>query len=115
MQGVRQGRGRRADRRLADAARAERAQALAGFDDEGLDLRRRGGVRDDVAGEAGRLAHAVYQGEIFAQRVADALRHRALDLALDALRVDRPPNVMAGRVLENPNLPGIQVDLDLGR
>src|SRR6184192_2510736 len=81
MQRVRQGGGRRADRRLADAARVERSQALARLDDQRLDLRRSQRVRYDVAGQAGRLAYPVHHYEVFRESVADALRRCALDLA----------------------------------
>ena len=54
------------------------------------------------------------QLDLLAERVADALRHGALDLALDALHVDRPADVVAGDVVDDPHLTRLDVHLDVG-
>ncbi len=58
---------------------------------------------------------AVLVDELLAEHRAQAHRDAARDLPLDHRRVDRAPDVVRGDVVEDPDVPGRAVDLDLGR
>src|SRR5690349_22501037 len=57
------------------------------------------------------MAFGVYA--VLHQRVTDALRRTADDLAFDAGRVDGPADVVASGVLEEPDVAGLEVHLDV--
>src|SRR5579875_957958 len=106
------GRERRPRRGLADAARTERPAALSRLDGDGLDVGKVRGHRHEVVCEQRREVDAGLEGDLLAERLADAHRGAPLDLSGDALRVDRPAHVVARDVLEQPRRPGLDVHLD---
>src|SRR5207253_11257270 len=102
-----------ADRRLADPARGERAEPLAGLHDDRLDLGRLDGGRNQVLRERAGQIDAVLVDDALRERVAEAHHDGPLDLALDALRVDRAADVVGGDVAQHLDVPGLGIDLEV--
>ena len=99
------------ERSLAAALRAERAGAVAVLDDDRRHLPRHVLERRHAVVEH-RVVHeqAVLEEHLLVERVADALHRRALVLALDQLRVDRPAHVGHGRAAQHRDDAGLGLD-----
>src|SRR5215831_12061541 len=82
--------------RLADALRAERAEALARLEEHGDDGRRveRGG--DLVVEEMRILRYALFEDHLLEDGVTEPLDGAAFDLSLGALPIDGLSDVVAG-------------------
>ena len=80
-----------------------------------MDLDRRHLVRRrrQVVGERrGEDVAGVVVDDLFEQRVADALRDAALNLAVDDHRIDQPPGILRHQEFFDPHPAGLGVDLD---
>ena len=101
------------DRRLADAAHAERPGPRWDLQQDRLDrghLHRRGqGIVEQAAGLDPALP---VEHHPLVERPADPLHHTAVDLVLDAGRVDGLADVLDGEVVDHPRLVGIGIDAD---
>src|SRR5437660_3267131 len=99
---------------LADALGAEGTGLGRQLEDDGLDHRDRKGMREGVVhqGAGAELAVLVVVHPL-EQRPADALRDAALHLALDGGGVERAAHVLDHDVMDDPDGPGVGLDLDL--
>src|SRR3989304_3598011 len=101
--------GGRPEGRLADAARVEGPEPLAGLDDDGPDVGHVGGRGDQVGGEGRREVDPVLDDHLLHQPLAEPLHGAALDLALDRLRIDGAPDVVGRGGLHDTYMPPLRV------
>ena len=106
--------GRCADRAgLAAALDAERIARTQRRGVVQLERRQIVGARHGVVHERG--GHELAAGVVdraFEQRLADALREAAMDLALDDHRVDQPAEIVGGDEIDEGGLAGAGIDLE---
>src|ERR1700730_6464965 len=92
---------RRHDRHLAYTAAPERMARVRVLDDHGVDHRHVGRDRTAVVEKPGVLEAALLVVDVLLiERPADALGYTALDLALDVGRMDRPADILRGRIVQ---------------
>src|SRR5579884_1926373 len=107
-------RSRAVDRNFGHAFCAKRSGRLFGLHQDRRQLRHVGRGKDFVVHEA-RIQYApvISDQDLFGERVPQPLGHRALNLSLANVRVERPTNVHGRHNLDRMDLPGLYVDLDL--
>ena len=109
----------RGDRRrgagFADALDAERVGGRRHAEKRVADRRHVGGARHGVVHErTGDELPAVVVNDLLHQRLAEALRHRAMELALDDHVVEHIAAIVDRGVGDDVHVAGGRIDLDLG-
>src|SRR5579883_203948 len=101
---------RRNDGLLADSFRPEWADGRRVLDQDGLNRRQVSDRRNQIVVEVLPLAGE----ELFHQRLTEALRRAALDLAFNQRGINGSADVVCGGNLPHPDGAELGVDLDLG-